>query len=118
LASLTLNYHSYDLCPVSVLVEFYGVALTVHVLFESITIVWYSNIIFYTDFPSSASIVGSSGSTLLHFAAANSRTNILRTLLLCAPRTDRANNHRVIPEMPARETEKDWTAEVLKEAGE
>jgi hypothetical protein len=29
--------------------------------------------------------------------------------------TDRANNHRVIPEMPARETGKEWTAEVLKE---
>ena len=67
------------------------------------------------NFPASAPIVGSSGSTLLHLAAANSCTNVVRTLLLYAAHTDRANNHRVIPEMPARETGKEWMAEVLKE---
>ncbi|KIM72821.1 hypothetical protein PILCRDRAFT_737479 [Piloderma croceum F 1598] len=66
-------------------------------------------------FPAFAPIIGSSGSTLLHFAAANIRTCIFGTLLLYAARTDWANNHRVIPEMPARETGKEWTAEVLKE---
>jgi hypothetical protein len=48
---------------------------------------------------------------LLHLAAANSRTNVL----LHAARTDRANNHRLIPQMPTRKTRKEWSADVLKE---
>ncbi|KIM73223.1 hypothetical protein PILCRDRAFT_15413 [Piloderma croceum F 1598] len=66
-----------------------------------------------SNFPGSASIVGSSGSTLFHFTAANGRTNVVGTLLLHAARTDRANSHRIIPEMPVHE--KEWTAEVLTE---
>jgi ankyrin repeat protein len=100
---------------ISVLVACCGVALTVYILLESIIIVLYSNFILYTDFPGSASIVGSSGSTLFHFAATNGRTNVVGTLLLHATHTDQANNHRVIPEMPVHETGKEWTAKVLTE---
>ena len=100
---------------ISVIVACHGVALTVHALLESIIIVWYPNFIFYTVFPASAPIVGSSRSTQLHFAAANSRTKIVGTLLLHAARTDRANNLRVIPEMPTCKPGKEWMVEVLKE---
>jgi len=55
----------------------------------------------------SAPIVGSSGSTPLHFAAANGHTNVVRTLLSYGAHADRADKHGVTPEMLARENEND-----------
>ena len=74
-----------------------------------------SNFIFYTDFPAFTPIICSSGSTLLHFAATNSCTNVVRTLLLHVAHTGWPNNHRVTPEMPACETGKERMAKVLQE---
>lgn len=63
----------------------------------------------------SAPIVGSSGSTPLHFAAANGHTDVVRTLLLHGAHADRPDKHGVTPEMLARESGMDDTAELLKE---
>jgi len=53
----------------------------------------------YSDRHSDAStpIVGSSGSTLLHFAAANGHTNVFMTLLLHSAHADQADKHGVTP---------------------
>jgi hypothetical protein len=98
---------------ISVLVARHGVALTAHVSLESVIIVQHSNSIFYTDFTASASIVGSSGSTPLYFAA-NSHTNTVKTPLLHSAHAGQADKHRVVPEMLARKNGKEWTMEVLK----
>ena len=63
----------------------------------------------------SAPIVGSSGSTPLHFAAANGHTSVIRTLLLHGAHADRADKHSITPEMLARDNGHLETAEVLKE---
>ncbi|KAJ7594606.1 hypothetical protein C8J56DRAFT_821453 [Mycena floridula] len=51
----------------------------------------------------SAPIVGTSGSTPLHFAAANGNKNIITTLLLRGAHADRADKHGVTPEMLANQ---------------
>ncbi|KAI0656682.1 hypothetical protein C8Q70DRAFT_330007 [Cubamyces menziesii] len=56
----------------------------------------------------SAPIVGTSGSTPLHFAAANGHEQVVHTLLLHGARPDRADKHGVTPEMLARQN--GWTA--------
>ncbi|KAI0373508.1 hypothetical protein BV20DRAFT_962673 [Pilatotrama ljubarskyi] len=55
----------------------------------------------------SAPIVGSSGATPLHFAAANGHENVVLTLLLHGAHPDRADKHGVTPEMLARQN--GWT---------
>ncbi|KAJ6603145.1 hypothetical protein B0H10DRAFT_648810 [Mycena sp. CBHHK59/15] len=62
----------------------------------------------------SAPIVGTSGSTPLHFAAANGNTNIVTTLLLRGAHANRADKHGITPEMLARQNGWDECAEVLK----
>ncbi|KAI0644521.1 hypothetical protein C8Q79DRAFT_927649 [Trametes meyenii] len=61
----------------------------------------------------SAPIVGTSGSTPLHFAAANGHENVVQTLLQCGAHPNRADKHGVTPEMIARQN--GWTrcAEIL-----
>ncbi|KAI0633745.1 hypothetical protein C8Q77DRAFT_809116 [Trametes polyzona] len=51
----------------------------------------------------SAPIVGTSGSTPLHFAAANGHENVVLTLLLHGAHPNRADKHGVTPEMLARQ---------------
>ena len=63
----------------------------------------------------SAPIVGSSGSTPLHFAAANGHSSVVRTLLLHGAHADRSDKHGVTPEMLARENGMVATADVLRE---
>ena len=63
----------------------------------------------------SAPIVGSSGSTPLHFAAANGHSSVVRTLLLHGAHADRPDKHGVTPEMLARENGMVATADVLRE---
>jgi len=60
---------------------------------------------------SSTPIIGLSGSTLLHFAAVNGHTNVVRTILLHSAHADQADKHRVKPEMLARENGKEGMAE-------
>ncbi|KAH9894898.1 hypothetical protein C8Q73DRAFT_665247 [Cubamyces lactineus] len=55
----------------------------------------------------SAPIVGTSGSTPLHFAAANGHEQVVHTLLLHGAHPDRADKHGVTPEMLARQN--GWT---------
>lgn len=62
----------------------------------------------------SAPIVGTSGSTPLHFAAANGNTNIVTTLLLKGAHPDRCDKHGVTAEMLARQNGWLECAEVLK----
>ncbi|KAJ7232791.1 hypothetical protein B0H12DRAFT_1192272 [Mycena haematopus] len=62
----------------------------------------------------SAPIVGTSGSTPLHFAAANGHTNIVQALLLRGAHANRADKHGITPEMLARQNGWDECAEVLK----
>ncbi|KAJ7690684.1 hypothetical protein B0H17DRAFT_584408 [Mycena rosella] len=62
----------------------------------------------------SAPIVGTSGSTPLHFAAANGNTSIVTTLLLRGAHANRADKHGITPEMLARQNGWDECAEVLK----
>ncbi|KAG7449559.1 uncharacterized protein BT62DRAFT_991743 [Guyanagaster necrorhizus] len=62
----------------------------------------------------SAPIVGTSGSTPLHFAAANGNTNIVTTLLLKGAHPDRSDKHGVTAEMLARQNGWLECAEVLK----
>lgn len=64
----------------------------------------------------SAPIVGESGSTALHFAAANGHTSVISTLLAYGARPDLADKHGVTPEMLARENGWLECAELLKEA--
>ncbi|KAI0360920.1 hypothetical protein OH77DRAFT_737494 [Trametes cingulata] len=63
----------------------------------------------------SAPIVGNSGATPLHFAAANGHENVVLTLLLHGAHPDRADKHGVTPEMLARQN--GWTrcAELLSQ---
>ncbi|KAJ7497030.1 hypothetical protein FB451DRAFT_1017267 [Mycena latifolia] len=63
----------------------------------------------------SAPIVGTSGSTPLHFAAANGNTNIVTTLLLRGAHANRADKHGITPEMLARQNGWEECADVLKE---
>ncbi|KAJ7496840.1 hypothetical protein FB451DRAFT_1017209 [Mycena latifolia] len=63
----------------------------------------------------SAPIVGTSGSTPLHFAAANGKTNIVTTLLLRGAHASRADKHGITPEMLARQNGWEECADVLKE---
>jgi hypothetical protein len=60
--------------------------------------------------------VSSSSYTLLHLAAANGHSTVVRILLLHGAHTDQADKHGVTPEMLARENreEPEGTAEVLK----
>ncbi|TFK62247.1 ankyrin, partial [Pluteus cervinus] len=51
----------------------------------------------------SAPIVGTSGSTPLHFASANGNTQVVLTLLLHGAHPDRPDKHGVTPEMLARQ---------------
>ncbi|KAJ7928524.1 hypothetical protein B0H13DRAFT_985825 [Mycena leptocephala] len=62
----------------------------------------------------SAPIVGTSGSTPLHFAAANGNTNIVNTLLLRGAHANRADKHGITPEMLARQNGWDECADALK----
>ncbi|KAK0461137.1 uncharacterized protein EV420DRAFT_1266976 [Desarmillaria tabescens] len=62
----------------------------------------------------SAPIVGTSGSTPLHFAAANGNTNIVTALLLKGAHPDRCDKHGVTAEMLARQNGWLECAEVLK----
>ncbi|KAJ7647541.1 hypothetical protein FB45DRAFT_734224 [Roridomyces roridus] len=62
----------------------------------------------------SAPIVGTTGSTPLHFAAANGNTSIVTALLLRGAHADRPDKHGVTPEMLARQNGWDECAEVLK----
>jgi hypothetical protein len=51
----------------------------------------------------SAPIIGASGSTPLHFAAANGHTQVVLTLLRHGARPDRADKRGVTPEVVARQ---------------
>lgn len=62
----------------------------------------------------SATIVGTSGSTPLHFAAANGNKNIIQILLVRGAHPDRADKHNVTPEMLARQHGWVECAELLK----
>ncbi|KAJ6497793.1 hypothetical protein C8R45DRAFT_822706 [Mycena sanguinolenta] len=62
----------------------------------------------------SAPIVGTSGSTPLHFAAANGHTNIVQALLLKGAHANRPDKHGITPEMLARQNGWDECADVLK----
>ncbi|KAG6866419.1 hypothetical protein C0991_004704 [Blastosporella zonata] len=52
---------------------------------------------------SSVPIVGTSGSTPLHFAAANGNTEVVNLLLLHGAHANRADKHGITPEMLARQ---------------
>lgn len=62
----------------------------------------------------SAPIVGTSGSTPLHFAAANGNTNVVTTLLLHGAHPNRPDKHGITPEMLARQHGWLECAEVLR----
>ncbi|KAF8895718.1 hypothetical protein CPB84DRAFT_1837133 [Gymnopilus junonius] len=64
---------------------------------------------------SSAPIVGTSGSTPLHFAAANGNTEVVSLLLLHGAHADRPDKHGVTPEMLAHENGWVECAKVLRE---
>ena len=59
-------------------------------------------------------IVGNSGATPLHFAAANGHTHVVFTLLRHGARADRADKHGVTPEMLARQSGWVATADALR----
>ena len=61
----------------------------------------------------SAPIVGSSGSTPLHFAAANGHEQVVLTLLLHGAHPDRPDKHGVTPEAVARQNGWARCAEIL-----
>ncbi|CAK5281636.1 unnamed protein product [Mycena citricolor] len=60
-------------------------------------------------------IVGTSGSTPLHFAAANGNSDIVTTLLLRGARADRADKHGVTAEMLARQHGWNECADILQQ---
>jgi hypothetical protein len=62
----------------------------------------------------SAPIVGTSGSTPLHFACANGHINIVIILLQHGAHPDRADKHGVTPEALARESGHDTCAETIR----
>ena len=62
----------------------------------------------------SAPIVGTSGSTPLHFACANGHINIVIILLQHGAHPDRADKHGVTPEAVARESGHDNCAEIIR----
>ncbi|KAK7057472.1 hypothetical protein R3P38DRAFT_3168997 [Favolaschia claudopus] len=62
----------------------------------------------------SAPIVGTSGSTPLHFAAANGNISIVQTLLLRGAHANRSDKHGITPEMLARQNGHDECADVIK----
>ncbi|KAG6880018.1 hypothetical protein C0992_007815 [Termitomyces sp. T32_za158] len=64
---------------------------------------------------SSAPIVGTSGSTPLHFAAANGNTDVVNLLLLHGAHASRSDKHGITPEMLARQHGWLECAEVLKQ---
>ncbi|KAG6873546.1 hypothetical protein C0995_014416 [Termitomyces sp. Mi166 len=64
---------------------------------------------------SSAPIVGTSGSTPLHFAAANGNTNVVNLLLLHGAHANLPDKHGITPEMLARQHGWLECAEVLKQ---
>ncbi|KAH6914245.1 hypothetical protein BKA70DRAFT_1558232 [Coprinopsis sp. MPI-PUGE-AT-0042] len=63
---------------------------------------------------SSAPIVGTSGSTPLHFAAANGNTSVITLLLLHGAHPDRADKYGVTPEALARENNWVECADILQ----
>ncbi|KAF9047390.1 hypothetical protein BJ165DRAFT_1097939 [Panaeolus papilionaceus] len=63
----------------------------------------------------SAPIVGTSGSTPLHFAAANGNKDVVTLLLLHGAHPDRADKHGVTPEMLAQQSGWLECAQVLRE---
>ncbi|KAF6760184.1 hypothetical protein DFP72DRAFT_1004154 [Ephemerocybe angulata] len=63
----------------------------------------------------SAPIVGTSGSTPLHFAAANGNTNVVTLLLLHGAQAERPDKYGVTPEMLARDNNWVQCAQVLRE---
>ncbi|KAF8844617.1 hypothetical protein BDN67DRAFT_962526 [Paxillus ammoniavirescens] len=63
-----------------------------------------------------APIVGTSGSTPLHFAAANGHLMVLRTLLSHGAIPDRSDKHGITPELIARQNGWVECAEVLAQA--
>lgn len=63
----------------------------------------------------SVPIVGTSGSTPLHFAAANGNTDAVTLLLLHGAHPNRADKHGVTPEMLARQSGWLECADVLKQ---
>ncbi|KAJ7076899.1 hypothetical protein B0H15DRAFT_575768 [Mycena belliarum] len=62
----------------------------------------------------SAPIVGTSGSTPLHFAAANGNIDIVTALLLRGAHANRADKHGITPEMLARQNGWEECADALK----
>ncbi|KAK2467866.1 hypothetical protein APHAL10511_000161 [Amanita phalloides] len=64
---------------------------------------------------SSAPIVGTSGSTPLHFAAANGNSNVVSILLLHGAHADRPDKHGVTPEMLAKQNGWLECAQVLRD---
>ncbi|PFH52084.1 hypothetical protein AMATHDRAFT_57929 [Amanita thiersii Skay4041] len=64
---------------------------------------------------SSAPIVGTSGSTPLHFAAANGNTNVVTMLLLHGAHANRPDKHGVTPEMLAKQNGWLECAELLRQ---
>lgn len=63
----------------------------------------------------SAPIVGTSGSTPLHFASANGHTTVVNTLLLHGAHPDRPDKHGITPEMIARQNGWVACAEILRQ---
>ncbi|TCD67082.1 hypothetical protein EIP91_000595 [Steccherinum ochraceum] len=63
----------------------------------------------------SAPIVGTSGSTPLHFACANGHTSVVLTLLLHGAHPDRPDKHGVTPEVLARNNGFNDCADVLRQ---
>lgn len=63
----------------------------------------------------SAPIVGTSGSTPLHFAAANGNTEVVTVLLLHGAHADRPDKHGVTPEILAQQNGWVECAQVLKD---
>ncbi|EPQ57654.1 ankyrin, partial [Gloeophyllum trabeum ATCC 11539] len=59
-------------------------------------------------------IIGTSGSTPLHFASANGHTNIVITLLQHGAHPDRPDKHGITPEMLARDNGYTETADLLR----
>ncbi|CCM05687.1 uncharacterized protein FIBRA_07918 [Fibroporia radiculosa] len=63
----------------------------------------------------SAPIVGTSGSTPLHFACANGHTNVVLTLLMHGAHPDRTDKHGKTPEVLSRENGFMACADILQE---